>query len=200
MSGGSFGKSESESESRSGVPDFQRDLLESLFNRGDSLSKSLQPQANQLSNQITGQIAPQALDTFRQLSQGGANPFLDSQISALGNDINTNVQRNLLPAVQNDAINAGQFGNDRTGVAEGIVLADANRAFANEASNLRSNGFGQTLQGQLGALSQTSALAGLGESAINLQFLPTLLQRQNLNQVINESSSESSSGSFSLGF
>ena len=104
--------------------------------------------------QQSAQFGQQALQQFAQQE----NPYLNSQIGQLGQDIGRNFREQILPGIGGDFQGAGQRGSSRQGVAEGLAAQGAQDAFAQGAGDLRFQGY----QGQQAAAGQ---LAGLGNQA-----------------------------------
>jgi hypothetical protein len=58
---------------------------------------------------------------------GGNNPLLDKNVALALEQASTNLTRNVLPAIGQNAQAAGQYGGTRQGIAEGLALSDANK-------------------------------------------------------------------------
>ena len=51
-------------------------------------------------------------------SFSGSNPYLQSQANAVSNQVTGNLQRNILPQINNAAMQAGGYGGSRQGVLQ----------------------------------------------------------------------------------
>jgi len=118
---------------------------------------------------LTG-IAQGTNPAARALQQqaSGQNPFLQQQITGLGEDINQQLQRQLGgTGIGGEANLAGQLGGGRQGVESGLAQEAALTQFQRGATGLRSQDIGRQLQaasGLLGFQGQAGGqLAGLGQ-------------------------------------
>ena len=114
---------------------------------------------------IAGGTNPAARALQQQAS--GQNPFLQQQITGLGEDINQQLQRQLGgTGIAGQANFAGQLGGGRQGVESGLAQQGALQQFARGTTQLRSDDIGRQLgasQALLGAQGQAGAqLGGLG--------------------------------------
>lgn len=78
------------------------------------------------------------MQTFEDLQQGGLNPYLEGMFNSGARQINNNLQRNILPSVNDTGQAANPYGGggSRTGIAEGLALSDANQQMTDFAQNL----------------------------------------------------------------
>jgi hypothetical protein len=119
-------------------------------------------------------IAAGQTELQQSLQSPGANPFLDTAIGNIGEDINQQLQRQLVGAGQAGTM-SGTRGGSRQGIAEGLMGEAAIRQFANQAGAIRAQdasqqrqlqaqGQGNVLQSQIqaGAASQAGQLGGAG--------------------------------------
>ena len=124
----------------------------------------------------------------QRLSQ--QNPFLNEQISQLGQDIGQQFRESILPGIRGNALAVGGLGGGRAGVAEGLAAQGAQQAFGQQAANLRFQDVGlrqaaagqlqnaglqqMGLQGQAASqgLSSLGGLMNLGMSPFGAQFGP----------------------------
>lgn len=100
-----------------------------------------------------------ALGNYQFLSNAADvanNPYVQEMMGANQQQVNQNLQRNLLPGIQNAAGAAGAMGGSRMGLAQGQALGDTSRNLANTNAQMMLGAYGQGL----GA--QQAALAGLG--------------------------------------
>ena len=108
-----------------------------------------------------------AARALQQQAQG-QNPFLQQQITGVGEDINQQLQRQLGgTGIAGEANLAGQLGGARQGVEAGLAQQGALQQFQRASTQLRSNDIGRQLQassGLLGFQGQAAGqLAGLGQ-------------------------------------
>lgn len=119
-----------------------------LFNSGAEFLESLGGGVGQdyLSSRITG-----------------ANPLVDEQIAALGDDIGTFLREDINPALADTAIRAGQLGGSRQGVAQGRAATAAVQEFQRGALGIRTADMAARDQAadQLARLQQQGAATGL---------------------------------------
>ena len=122
--------------------------------------------AGQLAGAVGGVVQGGAAGTeFLQQRLREGNPFLNEQISQLGQDIGTEFRESILPGIRRGATQIGALGGGRQGVAEGLAAQGAQRSFAQQAANLRFSDLGvrQAAAGQLQqAALQGGQLAGAG--------------------------------------
>jgi len=118
----------------------QAGYLKNLYGQGESLSNNFGNQEQQANAIYAG-----AGDAYSRLLNPGVNPQLD----AYSGGVQRNLERNLLPSIQSDAVKFGQMGSSRQGVAQGLALSDSNQQITNMASNLYNddmNRMGQAMQ------------------------------------------------------
>ena len=132
--------------------DFRQGLQGDFGAFRDQLAGQL-PFLGQLQNQQ--QAAMGNLGQFAQQN----NPYLNSQIQQFGADIGRNLRENILPGLGSNAQMAGQRGGSRQGIAEGLAAQGAQRQFAQGATNMRSQAYGQQQQA-------AQALAGLSNQTM----------------------------------
>jgi len=153
----------------------------------------------------------------QRLSQ--QNPFLNEQITQLGQDIGQQFQQSILPGIRGNALSVGGLGGGRQGVAEGLAAQGATDAFARGSANLRfqdvglrqaaasqlqNAGLGQQ-QMQIGAaqsgIGSLGGMMNLGMSPFAAAFSPlaqfaAILGPQN---ILSRQSGSGSGGSFNFG-
>lgn len=72
-------------------------------------------------------------------AEGGNNPLLAQHAANIMDQAGQSFARNIQPNIGRDAINAGQFGGSRQGIAEGIAAGDAMSNALNQVTGLYSN-------------------------------------------------------------
>ncbi len=94
------------------------------------------------------------------------NPYLQQMADQIGQQYQTNLERNILPTVRSGAQAVGGFGGSRQGVVEANALRDANTAMSNAISDLYYKDYGDTLNRQLQKYgTDTQYNLGLGQLA-----------------------------------
>lgn len=86
-----------------------------------------------------------AVQQLMQYGQQG-NPHLQQQIQGYGQDLGDFYRQQLLPGIQGQAGLAGQQGGSRQSIAAGMAGDSIAKQFAQGATNLRSNAYGQGIQ------------------------------------------------------
>lgn len=128
----------------------------------------------------------QALSTMldpNQMLNPDSNPYLSRYADAMARPITQNLTERILPSIRGGAINAGQYGGSRQGIAEGIASRGASEAIGDRTAQLYSSAYGQGLNAMQGAagmlpgyaqanLGIAEAAPRLGNAAFNLQRLP----------------------------
>ena len=126
----------------------------------------------------------QGFTDFASGANIGRNPFIEDQIRAIEADAEANLQRNLLPNIQNQAVGGGGVGGTRQGVAQGIALGDTNRAVTSASADLRANQTQNDIANQLNALTnQGNILSGQSSPLDLLLNTGALQQGQNQAQI-----------------
>mgnify|MGYP001557683350 FL=1 len=95
-----------------------------------------------------------ALGGFNPMMNPGMNP----QLQAYQGDVQRNLERNMLPAIQSNAAGFGQMGGSRHGIAQGLALSDANQQVTDMASNL----YNDDMNRMMGAMALAPGLANFG--------------------------------------
>lgn len=70
-----------------------------------------------------------------------ANPYLQQQADAITSQYNNNLQQNILPSINSNAIAAGGFGGSRQGIAQGLAIGQSNLGLGNALGNLYGNAY-----------------------------------------------------------
>jgi len=186
------------------ISSLQSPFLQDLFSRAQDFSQgpSLSPLEQQGQQQQLG--VAENLSPFIQGAQGAgqfltstdllspqSNPFLAAQGQAAIRPLFQQLTESILPSIRSGAINAGQFGSNRQGIAEGIASRGALQTAGDTLSNLFSGAYGQglnALQGGLQLAPQTAALGLLPGQIMQQvgqdQRLAPFNQLQNLQSLI----------------
>jgi len=111
-----------------------------------------------------GALGQTAMNNFNFLSSAADvanNPHVQGMMQANQQQVNQNLQRNLLPALQNAGVGGGGLGSSRLGLAQGQALGDTSRSLANMNAQMMLGAYGQGLGAQQHAL---GSLGGLQQS------------------------------------
>lgn len=157
----------------------QQPYLTDLFQQAQNIYQTRTPQyfpKSTVSGFTPAQVAGQqgALDaagamvpTLQTATQGAnflaspdilspdSNPYLAATAQAAARPIVQTLNEQLLPSIRQDAIVAGNLGNDRQGIAEGLAVRGAADAIADRTFGMYSDAYGQGLE----ALARGTALA-----------------------------------------
>lgn len=87
------------------------------------------------------------------------NPYLAKTADAAAQQVTRTLNEQLLPSIQDQAVSAGNIGNDREGIARGIATRGATDAIANNTFNLYNNAYSQGLDTLTKGLALTPSLA-----------------------------------------
>lgn len=128
-----------------------------------------------------------AMDTLIGLQGDGANPYLKDMATNALDLMTQNTERNLAPLTRNATFSGG-LGGSRQGIAEGILLSDANRDARTFLTDFygqqyqgdqtrRINAAGAMLDAQRGAAGLSGeAIAGSDANALNaLGYTPNMI-------------------------
>lgn len=96
-------------------------------------------------SQIADQTARQLQFLSGDVLYPSSNPALSQTISNATQRSTDQLLNAALPAVRNSAVQAGQFGGSRQGIAEGQAIKGAAQAAGDTAANIASAGYGQGL-------------------------------------------------------
>lgn len=148
--------------------------LGSLYNSAAGLAQQQLPQQAAVAGQVGSDLynqGRQSIDVLGQQAQG-QSPFLQQNIDQLSSGLNRNLQEQLLPSIENNAINAGGLGGGRQGVAQGIALRGTQEAIGQGTTALQTNAYNQQGQAANAQLGQLGGLFGLSQAPFQSQFAP----------------------------
>lgn len=199
------------------------DLFQQLY--GSSLGAAakaatqvptLQGQAAQLFDAGTGflqQLRGGTAQDYLANRISAANPLVNDQIAALGNDIGAFLRDEVNPTLTSKAVSAMQLGGGRQGVAQGKASQAALQEFQKGALGIRlaDQAARDQAAGQLGALQQQGAatglssldaLLGIGKEAALADFAPQMALAQILGgpTVLTQSQQTASSSDIAQAF
>ncbi len=157
---------------------------------GSSITGAQQLQGFGLPVGLTGATAAigglQPADAFLNFLLSGqalspdTNPFLAATAEAAIRPLEQSFQQSILPGIRSEAIEAGQFGSSRQGIAEGIAGQELLAQQGDISSRIFSQGFSDVLGAATQALGTTqgAGVAGfeslLGEGTRSLFAAPAL--------------------------
>lgn len=126
--------------------------------------------------QVAGQgMALNAAGTQSGLASGGAgaesslfgdiwnpshNPNLQGSIDAATRPITQNLTETQLPAIRNEAVQTGNFGGSRQGIAEGIASRGASQAIGDTSAKIAQGEYDTNINAQLKALGLLPTVQG----------------------------------------
>lgn len=108
------------------------------------------------------------------------NPFLAATAEAAIRPLEQSLNQRILPGIRSEAVEAGQFGSSRQGIAEGIAFQEFLAQSGDISADIFSRGFSDALQAATTALGTTqgTAVGGfeslLGEGTRSLFAAPQL--------------------------
>lgn len=107
------------------------------------------------------------------------NPWLDQAVGAMRQNAQQQYDRQVQPAINQQAIAGGAFGGSRHGVTQAIAMNDLNQNMLNTEAQMRNNAYGQGLNymsnmygmapGMLRGAATAWAMPGTTEAAIGAQ-------------------------------
>lgn len=89
-----------------------------------------------------------------------SNPALQGYINAANRSVDQGLLFNDLPGIRQEAVQDGQFGSSRQGIAEGLASGMASQARGDNASRIASAGYGQGLDAMKFGIGATPSTQG----------------------------------------
>lgn len=105
-----------------------------------------------------GQTAMQNYKFLSSAADVANNPYVQNMAKSNEQQVNQNLQRNLMPGLQNAGVGGGGLGSSRLGLAQGQALGDTSRSLANANSQMMLGAYSSGLGAQQAALSGLGAL------------------------------------------
>ena len=190
------------------IPEFQQEAQKNLINAAESQFASGGPEvftgdrvAGFTQNQLAGQqgavdfsqggaqsVANQSQDAFTfglNAADPQANPFFASTAQALINPLTQTLQNQILPGIDSGAVQAGQVGSSRQGIAQGNAVQAFSNAAGDALSKFGSNAFGQGLNTFSQTLAQAPTVQNVGLNPSQIQAGVGDAQQQMQQQLIN---------------
>lgn len=136
---------------------------------GATLAGQTQPQLQGQQMALAG--ANNMMPTLEAANRGAAylsspdilspnsNPWLKATADAAARPVLQAYNEQLLPSIRQDAIAAGNLGNDRQGVAEGIASRAAMDTIADQSAQIYSDAYGQGLESMARGLTLAPSVA-----------------------------------------
>ena len=89
------------------------------------------------------------------------NPAVTGQIDAVQGRLNDNLNQNIIPGIQGGAVQAGQVGSSRQGIAEGLAVKGTQQALGDASASIIANAFNKGIDAQGRATALAPQVAGL---------------------------------------
>jgi hypothetical protein len=105
-----------------------------------------------------GQTAMGNYDFLSKAADVANNPYVQNMAKSNEQQVNQNLQRNLLPGLQNAGVGGGGLGSSRLGLAQGQAVGDTSKSLANTNAQMMLGAYGQGLGAQQQALSSLGGL------------------------------------------
>jgi hypothetical protein len=99
-----------------------------------------------------------------------SNPYLPAQAQAITSQVTNNLQRQVLPGINQGAMASGGFGGSRQGIAQGLAIGETNQGLSNSLASLYGNAYegdqnrSNQMQMQQAALANQSEIARMNDS------------------------------------
>jgi len=113
----------------------------------------------------------QAQGAWGNMLGGGMNPYVEQMIAGANNNLAQNFQRNVLPAISNQAQASRGYGGSRQGVAQGLAAEGLAEAMGNSTTSILNNAYNTGQSNQISAMRMAPMVTGLG-------FMPSSTQRE----------------------
>lgn len=163
-------------------------IYQQYLNQVNNLSPNISNQTNQLLNQSTSGLQD-TMSQYQNVAGGGLNyttgdianaakdiynsDLVNQQINQANQGVMNTLNNATLTGIDRGAIQSGNLGSSRAGIAQANALNAANQQMANNATNIMGNAYnqaistaGNTLQNNVG--NQLSGIGGMGNTANGL--------------------------------
>lgn len=158
----------------------QAPYLTDLYQNAQNLYNQPAQNATQLMGQQSGldyatsgglsNLVNQSQNALSMTLSPQQNPYLGQAIQAATRPITQNYQENVLGGITDGAVQAGQTGGTRQGVAEGIAARDYMNKIGDVSSQMSYAGYNDNMNRLLQGLGQSSNIANLGMLPGTLQY------------------------------
>lgn len=176
-----FSKSASNNQSDQRIWKEQSPYLQNLYGSAQSMFNNPNERLNagynaqnqyagsqELGNTISG--AQNALNFNLDPNNAGNNPYLQRAMQSAIRPLTQNYQENVLSGVTDQAVQAGQSGSSRQGIAEGIAARGYMDQVGDITSQMAYQDYGAGMDRMSNAIGQAGSVANLG-------MLPSSIQR-----------------------
>lgn len=140
-------------------------------NAGDYASY-LMRQAQQPGGSNTGQVAAQVDPSGAindMLGAPGQNPYIDSLVQQVTNDLSRNLNENIMPRIDQASTMNNAYGGSRQGIAQGKAIEGTQRQASDAATQIRSTAYENDSNRRLSAADLASRILNQGDSRDYLQ-------------------------------
>lgn len=133
----------------------------------------------------TGVVNP-TMDAWKQMLGGPDGSLWDQALSHYGDRANMELNRTVLPGINDDFTMSGGRNSSRAGIAEGVARADTGRNILDMNNQLAINFEGLKQSGQEFALGQSQNMFNLGLAPGNAEYEAATALRANEANKLNE--------------
>ena len=82
---------------------------------------------------------------YESIIGGSGNTYIDPMVEAMRSDVARNLERGTIPGITQGAVDAGQSGSSRQGIAEGLARSEAQRDMMDQATRMRGGAYDKDL-------------------------------------------------------
>lgn len=108
------------------------------------------------------------------------NPYLQGGLNTISSNLTNNLNQNILPGINQQALANGGVGGSRQGIAQGLAIGNTNQAIANAQSQYLNNAYQADQNFYTAQRGQDLQQASLGASLANQGNLGLVGQGQQL--------------------
>ncbi len=118
--------------------------------------------------QVTNRAAGTTGFLLNDAAYVSSNPYLQDSIRGAIRPVAQQLTEDILPSIRSGAVDAGQYGSSRQGIAEGIAISRANQQALDTAAGMSSQGYNTGLNAMLQGLAFTPQLMQMGLAPSNV--------------------------------
>jgi len=167
---GAYDESKSRSRSDQNIWGEQTPYLSSLYGEAQNLYQNQDPRASQMMQQYaqspelqkTIGSTQQALQSALDPQAAMDNPYLQQAMQSAIRPLTQNYQENVLSGITDQAVQAGQSGSNRQGIAEGIAARGYMDQVGDITNQMSYQNYGDAMARQQAAINQSQGVANLG--------------------------------------
>jgi len=124
---------------------------------------------------------------YNDIIGGEGNSYVDPAVAGMKRGVMDNLNRYVMPDIASSAVNAGQTGSSRQGIAEGLAYSDAMKDMVDKESSMRMDAFDKDLNwkmdianradaGRSAAQDKAIGLMGRGDANVKsgMGYAPTM--------------------------